>query len=141
MIKTISHITISVMLLLSGTGMAINLHFCQDQLYDFALIVPAHDCCEDGGIHENHCHHDSDMGHSNDCRDETIIIESTSDYFVPAFSFIFCSDHSSDLFFTTQSIYDNNQSTVKSIDNLELNYKKPPTSHEVVLSQIQLFII
>lgn len=141
MIKTISHIAISLLLLLSGTGMAINLHYCQDQLYDFALVVPAHDCCEDGCVHEIHCHHDSDMDHSNDCKDETIIIESTSDYFVPAFSFNFCSDHSSDLFYTTQSIYDDNQSTVKSFDIMVLNYKKPPTSHEVVLSQIQFFLI
>ena len=105
MIKFLIHISLSALLLLSATGMTINLHYCQDQLFDLALIRPADNCCETG-MHENHCHHDADMANSNHCDDESISFESTSEYVVSAISFSFENAHSFDLFYTTPLIID-----------------------------------
>ena len=88
MIKLFSHITLSTLMLLTATSLTINLHYCEGQLYDFALIVPTHDCCEDVA-HENHCNHEGEMDNSNHCDDKTINFESTSNYVVSAFSFDF----------------------------------------------------
>jgi len=114
------------------------MHFCQGYLYDLALIAPAHDCCETDGI-EDTCHHDQDQDKSHHCVDDTIKVESTNDFFVSSYSFDFENSHSFDLFFTTQLLIENpmtDESTVVGV----LNYKKPPPQ-EVVLSQIQSFLI
>lgn len=137
MVKLVIHITLSALLLLTATGMTINMHFCQGYLYDLALIAPAHDCCETDGI-EDTCHHDEDQDKSHHCVDDTIKVESTNDFFVSSYSFDFENSHSFDLFFTTQFLIENpmtDESTVVGV----LNYKKPP--QEVVLSQIQFFLI
>ena len=139
MIKFLSNITLSALLLLSATGMTLNLHYCHNQLIDLALIAPADNCCE-ADAHEDHCHNDMDKGNSNHCDDETVKIESTSDYVVSTHSFSFENAHSFDLFFTTPLIV-NNQSTIESTTLTVLNFKKPPKPQEVVLSQIQSFLI
>jgi len=139
MIKLLSHITLSVVLLLSATGMTINMHFCQGHLYDLALIAPAHDCCETDGT-EDTCHHEQDQHKSHQCDDKTVKLESTSDYVVSIHSFSFENAHSFDLFFTTPLIV-NDMSTRESTTTILLNFKKPPKPQEVVLSQIQSFLI
>jgi len=139
MIKLLSHITLSALLLISATGITINLHYCQDQLIDMALITPAEDCCE-SVAHENHCHHDLDIGDSNHCDDETVKFESTSDYVVSSYSFSFENDYAFDLFFTAQIIVED-YNTIETTTAIVQNFKKPPNPQEVVLSQIQSFLI
>lgn len=137
MIKLLSHITLSAILLLSATGMTINMHFCEGHLYDLALFATAHDCCETDGA-EDACQHDQDQNRSHRCDDESIKVESTNDFFVSSYSFDFENSHTFDLLFATQLLIEN-PSTVKSKVVGVLNYKKPP--QEVVLSQIQSFLI
>ncbi len=139
MLRSISHITLLVLILLSATELTINLHYCQDHLYDFALNAPAHNCCETGE-HENHCHHSSDMDMSNHCDDETIKVGSTDEFFISSYSFDFSNVHTIDLFLTNEILLEN-QSTANDAKTIVLNYKKPPTHQEVVLSQIQSFLI
>lgn len=139
MARLISHIVLSVLMLISASGLTINFHYCQDQLFDFALIVPA-DNCRETGAHDNHYDHNGEMDKSNHCDDETIKIESTSDYFVSSLSFDFEKVHLTDLFFTTPLIFED-QSITNSTAVAVLNYKKPPVPQEVVLSQIQSFLI
>jgi hypothetical protein len=138
MIKLLSHITLSAVLLLSTTGVTINMHFCQGHLYDLALIAPAHDCCETDGT-EDACHHDQDPHKSHQCDDETIKIESTNDFVVSSYFFDFEDSHSLDLFFTTYLLIDDPKTNESAAVGV-LNYKKPPPQ-EVVLSQIQTFLI
>jgi len=138
MIKLISHIILSAVLLISATGMTINMHFCNGHLYDLAVIAPAHDCC-DSDMDDNVCHHNHDMTKSHQCDDETIKIESTNDFFVSTYTFDFDNVHSFDLLFPTQLLIENSL-TVESPVRGILNFKKPPTQ-EVVLSQIQSFLI
>ena len=76
MIKLIGHMVLSGLLLVTSTGMTINMHFCQGHLYDLALNAPAHSCCEpDAG--ETACHHHHDMTKSHQCDDKSIRIESS----------------------------------------------------------------
>ena len=61
--------------------------------------------CGPTGAHDNHYDHNGEMDKSNHCDDETIKIESTSDYFVSSLSFDFEKVHLTDLFFTTPLIF------------------------------------
>jgi hypothetical protein len=137
MIKLLSHITLSAVLLLSAMGLTINMHFCEGHLYDLALIAPAHDCCETDGT-EDTCHHDQDQNRSHQCDDESIKVESTNDFFVSNYSFDFENSYSFDLFIATQVLIENPKTVNSSVSEV-INYKKPP--QEVVLSQIQSFLI
>jgi hypothetical protein len=139
MFRLISHIILSGLILLSLTGLTVNLHYCQDTLYDIALNSPAESCCENGA-HEHHCHPVPDMDNSNHCDDETIKVESTDDFFVSSYSFDFDDVNHIDLFNRTL-IFLENKLTANNTESEVLNYKKPPTLPEVVLSQIQSFLI
>jgi hypothetical protein len=138
MLKVISHIALSVMLLFAATGMTINMHFCQDHLYDLAINAPAHDCCETD-TDENTCHHDHDMAKSPHCEDKSIEIESSQDYVSSGFTFNFENSHSFELFSTSQLMLESPVAENTSVTRI-FNYKKPPPQ-EVVLSQIQSFLI
>jgi hypothetical protein len=139
MFRLISHIILSGLILLSLTGLTINLHYCQETLYDIALNSPAESCCENGA-HDHHCHPDPDMENSNHCDDETVKVESTDVYFVSSYSFDFDDVHHINLLFATQLLPEN-QRTANKTESEVFNYKKPPMLPEVVLSQIQSFLI
>ena len=106
MFRLISHIILSGLILLSLTGLTVNLHYCQDTLYDIALNSPAESCCENGA-HEHHCHPVPDMDNSNHCDDETIKVESTDDFFVSSYSFDFDDVNHIDLFNRTLIFLEN----------------------------------
>lgn len=137
MIKLISHIVLSAMMLLSATGLTISKHYCDNQLIDIGFITPADKCFEINAC--NNCHHDDEMENANHCDDETLKFEKTSDYFVSFYSFRFDNVLPTDLFFSSQ-ILSEDQRTVKFTAYRLLNYKKPPVPNEVVLSQVQSFL-
>lgn len=139
MFRLISHIILSGLILLSVTGLTFNLHYCQDTLYDIALNSPAESCCENGA-HEHHCHPVPDTDNSNHCDDETVKIESTDDFFVSLYSFDFEDFHHIDLLFATQLLSEN-QVPANNTESEVLNFKKPPIPPEVMLSEIQSFLI
>jgi hypothetical protein len=138
MVKVISHITLSLILLFSVSGMTINMHFCQGHLYDMALNAPAHDCC-DNDSDDNTCDHDHDMAKSDHCDDESIRIESSRDFVASGLTFNFENSHSFELFGMSQWMLES--PVVKNTYATGIfHYKKPPPQ-EVVLSQIQSFLI
>ena len=138
MIKLIGHMVLSGLLLVSSTGMTINMHFCQGHLYDLALNAPAHSCCEpDAG--ETACHHHHDMTKSHQCDDKSIRIESSQDYVSSGFTFDFGDTHSFELFGTSTLLIEP-ADTDKPFTTRLIDYKKPPPQ-EVVLSQIQTYLI
>ena len=139
MVKILSHIVLSALLLVSATGMTINMHYCNGHLYDLALNAPAHDCC-DSGMDDNVCHHKRDQAKSNQCDNETIKLESTNDFFVSTYTFDFDNEHSIDLFFPTQLLIEESVTAESQVNGI-LNFNKPPPTQEVVLSQIQSFLI
>ena len=133
---------LSTLLLFSATGMTINMHFCQGYLYDLAVNVPAHDCC-DNKSDDNTCHHNQQHNHdqskSHHCDNETIKSRSTDNFVVSDFSYNFENSHSFDLFCTNHLLAEIPEA-VTSSNNIKFNYNKP-LPQEVVLSQIQSFLI
>lgn len=139
MIKVFSHIILSSLLILSSAGLTINMHFCQDELIDLAVIAPANSCCE-VGEKNSCCHQESDANHSSECSDESIEISSSSDFNITISAFEFSNDHSLDLFLTNHSLAGKlriaeTASFEKSIS------ERPPLISEVDLPQIQSFLI
>ena len=137
MLKTIGHITLSAFLLLSSTGVKINMHFCQDHLYDLALNTPARDCCSEG---ECMCHHDHSHDQAGKCDDRSIQIRNTDNFVVSGFYPDFENKNISDLFFNTGNnteIFGTFKPTVPRL----YHFKKPPPDRDVTLSRIQSFLI
>ena len=129
---------LSALLLISATGMTVNMHFCQGHLYDLALNAPAHDCCEPAQDSKA-CHHDHDMAKPHHCDDKSIQIESSHEYVLTGFSFDF-EDSPSFVLFGTSTLLIESPNTEKTATTRILNYKKP-SPQEVVLAQIQSFLI
>jgi len=135
MIRKVLHIVVAVFILISTTGFTLNMHYCHDQLIDLALIAPAHSCCdteeEDANQSQDSC---------SGCQDESILVEPGDDYEVTASTFNFENSHHTNLFLSSvilnyfQGI---DESTKKEVPW----YKKPPPYQEVVLSQIQSYLI
>ena len=73
------------------------------------------------------------------CEDESIKIESSQDFVVSGFTFNFENSHSFRLFSTSQLMLESPVAKNTSATGI-FNYKKPPPQ-EVVLSQIQAFLI
>jgi hypothetical protein len=138
MVKVLSHIVLSGLLLLSVTGFTINMHFCQGHLYDLAINAPAHECC-DNNPGNNVCHHDHDMSKPHHCDNESIKIESSHDFIASRFSFDFEDSYSFELFSISQLVIESPVREMSITPGL-LNYKKPPPQ-EVVLSRIQSYLI
>ena len=135
MSRKIFHIVFAVFILVSSTGFTINMHYCHDQLIDLALLAPAHSCCDtetDGASQTQ----DNCPG----CQDESVILEPGDDYVVSAITFDFENTHSTTLFLTSV-ILTSFQGIDESTKNEVPWYKKPPPFQEVVLSQIQSFLI
>jgi hypothetical protein len=70
MIKNFSHITLSFLLLLATTGMAVSKHFCGDFLVSTVLFSKPDSCCDD----------------DNCCHNELEFYQVDEDFFVPAFA-------------------------------------------------------
>lgn len=139
MFRSLSHMVVSAVLLVAVIGPTINLHYCNGQLYDMALNVPAHSCCETGG-HQGSCHQDADPGERHHCANESIAVQTSGDFLVTAFSFGFDNDRSCDLFISTRVVRDLHFAQAPPSRDITL-YKKPPGLRAVSLSKIQTFLI
>jgi len=74
LIKKILNITISMLLLVSTSGVIINKHYSGDQLFSTSFFTDAESCCE-----TSCCHHE----HQNNCREESILYKLIVDYTLP----------------------------------------------------------
>lgn len=130
----------SALLLFTATGMTINLHFSQGHLYDVALNAPAHSCCEHN-TDENICHldHNQDQASSHQCDNEKINIKAADDFVVSGDFFDFENTHSLNLFYTSLLPVENPGIATSATVRIIFHTKPPP--HEVVLSEIQSFLI
>lgn len=135
MIRKVLHIVFAVFIVILSTGFTINMHYCHDQLIDMALLAPADSCCdnEENGTNQSQ---DSCPG----CQDKAIVLEHGDDYEVPVMAFNFERAQITTLFLNPVIL-----NSFHCIDEPAKNevpwYKKPPPYQEVVLSQIQSFLI
>ncbi len=70
MLKKISHIILSCLLLISTMGMTVSMHYCGEELISVSLLNEADSCC--------------DMGDC--CQSETHVYQVNEDFSVPAVS-------------------------------------------------------
>ena len=135
MIRKVLHIVIAVFILISSTGFTINMHYCHDQLIDMAFLTPANSCCD---VNEENTSQVQDS--CPGCQDESIVVEPGDDYEVSSIAFNFENTHTTTLFLT--SVLPNYfQGIDESTKNEVPWYKKSPPYQEVVLSQIQSYLI
>ena len=62
--KKVSHILVSLLLLVSTTGVIINKHYSGGELFSASFFVDAKSCCETSCCHHEHqsnCHEESDF--------------------------------------------------------------------------------
>ena len=138
MFKKVIHIIVACFILVSTTGFTISLHYCHNKIYDLALFSPAHSCCETGS--QGHCHSTGDLANKNHCKDESIVVESTDDYVGSSYTVSLENTHSIDLFLNALILFD----VQGSDDEIVIDppwHKEPPPYQEVVLSQIQSYLI
>ena len=138
MFKKVVHIIVACFILVSTTGFTINLHYCHNQIYDLALFAPAHSCCET--TTQGHCHSTGDIANMNHCEDESIIVESIDDYLGSSYTASLENTHSIDLLLAA-SILINVEVSDDDIVRKAPWHKEPPPYREVVLSQIQSYLI
>jgi len=138
MFKKIIHIIVACFILVSTTGFTINLHYCHNQIYDLALFTPAHSCCE--STSQGHCHSTGDIANMNHCEDESIMVESIDDYVGSSYSASLENTHSIDLLLIASILFN----VEVSDDEIVIEapwHNEPPPYQEVVLSQIQSYLI
>jgi hypothetical protein len=138
MFRKVIHIVVACFILVSTTGFTINLHYCHSHIYDLAVFAPAHSCCEAGSGAQ--CHASGDMDTSNHCEDESIVVESTDDYIGSSFTVSLENDHSIDLLLAASILFNVQGSDDKIVTEAPW-HKEPPPYREVVLSQIQSYLI
>jgi hypothetical protein len=129
---------VAALILVSTTGFTINLHYCHNQLVDLALFSPAKSCCDTAK--EEPCDAQHSISKKSHCENESIVVESTENFVGSSFEFSFNNNHSIDLLLTALIIF-NDHGIHKQIVKEPPWHKEPPPYQEVVLSQIQSFLI
>lgn len=62
--KKVIHITVSLLLMVSTTGVVINKHYSGEELFSASFYIDAESCCETSCCHHEHqsnCHEESDF--------------------------------------------------------------------------------
>lgn len=136
MLRSVAHIALAFVVLLSSTGLSVNMHFCHEHLVDIAVMAPAKSCCEvDEGM-RGCCTTEFD-GANNHCKDESISVDTADDYLQTTFSFSFRNDIFQELqWMIAWNVAVTGQNNP--LDQTWAEYRKPPTS-EVSQPDIQAF--
>ena len=138
MLRKVIHIVLACFILVSSTGFTINLHYCHGKIYDLALFSPAHSCCEAGS--KTPCHDSGDLNPVNHCKNESIVVDSTDDYIGSSFTVDLENTRSIDLLLSAHVIFQ-----IQGAEDEVLIeppwHKEPPPYQEVVLSEIQSYLI
>jgi hypothetical protein len=126
----------AVLMVLTVTGLTINLHYCHDHLYDLALFSSAHSCCETGG----HCHLPGDSNSMDHCEDTSIHVDSTGEYLGSLVTFTFEDTFPIDLMWIERFETDPGSFTEQYTLKTDW-FQEPPPPNEVDLTDIQTFLI
>jgi len=117
LIKKLLNITISMLLLISTSGVIVNKHYRGDQLFSTAFFADAKSCCESAC-----CPHK----HKDNCREESILYKLMVDFTLPDITDVdqqFSLDfHSIDLICLHTSLFSNGSENFA----LKLPPPKPP---------------
>ena len=123
MLKRFSHISLSLLLLISTVGFAVSKHYCGDALVDIAFNENAESCCDTGSC----------------CHNETLLYQLDEDFSAPQianapdlqeiaiFSFT--------VFAVNQTPADNYSETFHN------NNSPPPSTVDEILTRNQVFLL
>jgi hypothetical protein len=136
--RKIIHTFIAAVLLVSTTGMTINLHFCHEHLYDIGLNQPAERCC-DNGLNDHKCHTGFSADSPEHCLDESIEIIITDDYLAAYKQSFAPADPDEDLFTQAHSTFSLDLSYKNSNIVSIPDYYIPPPPQKSLLSKIQSY--
>lgn len=140
MIRSTIHMLLSLLVTVSVTGFTVNVHYCQEQLYDVSMFAPAHSCCDTGEHYSMDCH-DSPAMDPDHCDDRTIQLESANDLYLSSWSSgpyaggiyqPLPADH----MVLGRTVYSGTDRT----ENV-CRYRFPPTGKHDILSRIQIYLI
>ena len=149
MLTRIVNTVSAFIMLVSTTGMTVNMHFCMDRLYAVGINRPAESCCEKGNCpikagaepSNGRCRHGFAIDKPDHCSNRSIHISNTDDYVV--FS------SSADLTASVQQVtlpgiaasatlFDSHESPAV---RTAYKYCNPPPLKKTDLSVIQAFLI
>ena len=139
MLKLIVNTMLSMLILLSSTGFTVNMHFCHENLIDIAVMAPAESCCGASSEEGLSCHATVESKCSH-CKDESLSIETSEDYISSLNVFSFENEFQLELPWLSNISLDLEVSNQNNFLAL-LDFRKPPTNCEVVLSEIQTFLL
>lgn len=124
MLKKASHIILSMLLLLSTTGLAISKHFCGGELISTSIFVEADSCCDD----------------SDCCKNETEVFQLDEDYSLVTVSEV---PQSVEFELLDLAILVYNFSVIETEEIQELfeSDLPPPPKIQIVLSQKQSYLL
>jgi hypothetical protein len=138
MIRATIHTALAALVMVSATGVTVDMHFCQDRVYDAALFSPATSCCETGEHRAAHCH-EAEVTGMDHCDHDTIHLDREEDLFFSAFSF-------APVFGWHKEIpqYSVLKTPVLSGEGKTMpaeRYKHPPSGKQDIHSRIQSYLI
>lgn len=126
------------MVLISTMGITINMHFCHNQLIDFALYSAAESCCNINK--ELPCHPQEGFSQMDHCVDKSIIVEALEDFEGSSFTIHFDNNQSTDILFWI-ALKSSSPGILEELKSPVPDYYSPPPFQEVHLSEIQSYLI
>lgn len=143
MLKKVSHIGLIILLLVSTTGLTIDLHYCNHKLYDIGVLSEAHNCCmpienETNNIKHNHC--DKDSHQKGNCEDETIQVKHVDDFTASSFNTDFNRLSFISLFLSISAVTDLYGLSEIIIGEVP-EWNNSPPKHQVALSLLQKYLL
>lgn len=124
MLKRISHISLSLILLISTVGFAVSKHYCGDALVDVAFNENADSCCDDGAC----------------CHNETLIYQLDEDFSAPQITS--APDLPEMVTFGVTAFFAINQTPSEHLaETFYQNNSPPPTTISETLSFRQVFLL
>lgn len=122
MFRLLLHIIISLLLLISTSGMVVSKHYCGGAFYDVSVYFSPDDCCGDT---------------CDGCRNENEVLQVDDDFYI-----VQAIEHS---IFVQLDIFMDNKATycavVRSVSTNDFNINEPPPDGvNVLLSKYQLYL-
>ncbi len=138
--RKIIHTIFALILLVSTTGITINLHYCHEHLYDVGLNKPARSCCDNGG-NDNSCHHGNTLEKPCHCKNESITVKLSDNFLISSDYFETANDYSNILFYFNYTQPDNRMVLNNSPANPMRKFSIHPPPQKEVLLKLQSFLI
>ena len=120
MLKKISHIILSLLVLVTTMGLTVSVHYCGDELKSIDLISQSDNCCGDS---------------CPDCKNETIEVDIEDDFTISTFNIDLTSD-----FILLPALIQLFQVSMYTDQVEQVAYHKPPPFKiQTVLSSLQVY--